>query len=337
MAQYFTRATSLTGFREIAAERGADLSAIMRAVGLDPVLLRRPEEQIDFVAFCNLSEQCAANWGIPDLGLRIASYQHLEILGPVALVTRMERSLRDALAAIGENLVIHSNALVLALKEEGDLAAMVVGLHPVPCVTRQYMLGALAVAKNTLDQAAGRRVKLVEASLRQEAIGSDATAAEAYFGCPVRFGEERNALYFDRALLDLQLESRDTAYHAIIRRYLVTSRREVAGRAGDEVRAEIARQMEFGSCSLNSVARSLRVEPRSLQRRLRIEGLSFSVLLDDWRRTRALSLITHTQLPLSQVSEAVGYADQSVFTRAFQRWYGDSPLAYRSDVLRQAN
>jgi AraC-like DNA-binding protein len=87
--------------------------------------------------------------------------------------------------------------------------------------------------------------------------------------------------------------------------------------------------MELGSCSLESVAQSLRLEPRSLQRRLKAEGLSFSGLLDDWRRARALSLITHTRLPLSQVSEAVGYADQSVFTRAFQRWYGASPLAYR--------
>jgi transcriptional regulator GlxA family with amidase domain len=85
--------------------------------------------------------------------------------------------------------------------------------------------------------------------------------------------------------------------------------------------------MELGTCTLESVARSLRLEPRSLQRRLKSERLAFRDLVDDWRR--ALSLVTRTRLPLSQVSEAVGYADQSVFTRAFQRWYGDPPLVYR--------
>ena len=66
------------------------------------------------------------------------------------------------------------------------------------------------------------------------------------------------------------------------------------------------------------------------------ERLAFRDLVDDWRRARALSLVTRTRLPLSQVSEAVGYADQSVFTRAFQRWYGDPPLVYRQRDAGQA-
>jgi AraC-like DNA-binding protein len=328
MSRYYTRATSLTGFRELAKERGADLPAAMRAVGLDPGLLRRPDEQVDMTAFCELAERCAVAWDLPDLWQRLAPYQHLEILGPVALVTRMESDVRGALTAIIDNLVIHSNTLVCALEEEGDAAAMVLDLHPLPCATRQYMLGALAVTKNVVEQAAGTSVDFIEASYREEERGAR-RAAEAWFGCPVRFEAERNALYFDRALLDRRLERSDTAYHAIIRRYLTTARQEVAGRPGDAVRAEVARQMELGTCTLESVARSLRLEPRSLQRRLKAERLAFRDLVDEWRRARALSLVTRTRLPLSQVSEAVGYADQSVFTRAFQRWYGDPPLVYR--------
>ena len=65
------------------------------------------------------------------------------------------------------------------------------------------------------------------------------------------------------------------------------------------MRAEIARQMELGHCSLDSVAQSLRMPPRSLQRRLRAEGLSLRELVDDWRRARALALVTNSRLPLS--------------------------------------
>ncbi len=328
MAKYYTRATSLSGFAEVAAERDADLPAAMRAVGLDPSLLRRPDEQVDIVAFCELAERCAVDWELPDLWLKLAPYQHLEILGPVALLTRMEGDLRSALAAIIDNLVIHSNSLVCVLIEEGDIAAMVLDLRAVSCPARQYMLGCLAVTKNVVEQAAGTRIDFLEASYRDEERGSRG-AAESWFGCPVRFGAERNALYFDRAVLDRRLERSDTAYHSIIRRYLATARHEVAGRPGDTVRAEIARQMELGSCTLENVARRLRLEPRSLQRRLKAERLAFRDLVDEWRRARALSLVTRTRLPLSQISEAVGYADQSVFTRAFQRWYGGSPLAYR--------
>ncbi|BCH24011.1 AraC family transcriptional regulator [Mesorhizobium sp. L-8-3] len=328
MARYYTRATSLSGFREVAAERGADLTAAMRAVGLDPGLLSRPDEQVDIAAFCELAERCADDWELPDLWLRLAPYQHLEILGPVALLTRMESDLRGALTAIIDNLVIHSNSLVCALEEEEDIAAMVLDLHPATGPARQYLLGSLAVTKNVVEQAAGTRVDFLEASFREDERGSR-SAAESWFGCPVRFEAERNALYFDRTVLDRRLERSDTAYHAIIRRYLATARHEVSGQPGDAVRAEIARQMELGTCTLENVARRLRLEPRSLQRRLKAERLVFRDLVDEWRRARALSLVTRTRLPLSQVSEAVGYADQSVFTRAFQRWYGDSPLVYR--------
>ncbi len=328
MAKYFTRATSLSGFPEVATECGADLAAAMRAVGLDPSLLRHPDEQVDIAAFCDLAERCAVDWQLPDLWLKLAPYQHLEILGPVALLTRMEGDLRGALTAIIDNLIIHSNSLVCALQEEGDMAAMVLDMHPVGRPARQYMLGCLAVTKNVIEQAAGTQVEFREANLREDESGSR-RAAESWFGCPARFGAERNALYFDRTVLDRRLERSDTAYHAIIRRYLATARHEVAGRPSDAVRAEIARQMELGNCTLENVARRLRLEPRSLQRRLKAERLVFRDLVDEWRRTRALSLVTRTRLPLSQVSEAVGYADQSVFTRAFQRWYGGSPLVYR--------
>ena len=87
--------------------------------------------------------------------------------------------------------------------------------------------------------------------------------------------------------------------------------------------------MEFGSCTLETVAQRLRTQPRSLQRRLKQEGTSYRDLIDAWRRDRALVLITQTRLPLSQVSLALGFADQSVFSRAFQRWHGQVPLAVR--------
>ena len=112
-------------------------------------------------------------------------------------------------------------------------------------------------------------------------------------------------------------------------RYFATTRLETSDSVTQIARQEIARQMEFGSCTLESLATRLRVEPRSLQRRLKQEDTSFRELMDDWRRSRAFSLVTQTRLPLSQVTLAVGFADASVFTRAFQRWYGEAPLAVR--------
>lgn len=328
MDRYFNRASSLTGLRELAGMHSADLLSAMNSAGLGMEILRKPEERTEFARICALFETCARDWGLPDFGLRLAPYQQLDILGPVGLVTRMARNVRGALEAITDNMVIHCNALMVSLEEEEGVASIIVDTQPAPQGTRQYTLLALGVARNILEQAANGKVELIEVSLRQE---NDRLrpAAEAYFRCPVRFDAERDAIHFDAALLDQPVERTDPAYHAIIERYLATTRQEVAGRLGDAARREIARQMEFGKCTLESVAQRLRLEPRSLQRRLKQEGIAFRDLMDDWRRQRALSLVVQTRLPLSEVTLALGYSDQSIFSRAFQRWYGTSPLAYR--------
>ncbi|MFG6083490.1 AraC family transcriptional regulator [Paracoccus litorisediminis] len=328
MGRYFIRASSLIGLRELAERQGADLAAAMQSVGLRMDLLRKPDERISFETVCALFEHCAQVWNLPDFGLRLANYHHLNILGVVGLATKMEGTLRGAVNTIIANLVIHSDAKIAALDERDGVATVTLETHPTTAYTRQYMLASLGTARSVIEQAGNAGLKLIEVSLRHEAGGVQA-AAEAFFGCPVRFNAERNALYFDAAVLDRPTQRSDTAYHAIIDRYLTTLHHELGGGVAETVRKEIARQMEFGRCTLESVAQRLRIEPRSLQRQLKQDGSGFRDLMDDWRRERALSLVTRTRLPLMEVTLALGYSDQSIFSRAFQRWYGQSPLAYR--------
>ncbi len=328
MPKFFSRASSLAGLAEVGSDLGFNLKSEMKTLDLDAKFLRTPEAHIPFDQLCALLETCAANWSAPDLGLKVAPYQQLEVLGPVALVTKIERDLHSALTAMIHNLVIHTNAVVATIEENDDVAALILDIRRVPAGTRQYSLLAVGMVKNVMEQAGNGKIEFLEVSFQHDE-GAAGRAARAFFGCSARFGAERNALYFDRSVLDRPMEQSDQAYHEIIAKYLRTTRQDLAGQTSDTVRNEIAHQMELGECSLESVAQSMKVEPRSLQRRLKQEGVSFRSLMDDWRRARALALITRTRLPLSEISLALGYADQSIFSRAFQRWYGEAPLSYR--------
>jgi len=241
---------------------------------------------------------------------------------------------RGALQAIIANLVIHANSTVAAFEEEaeGDIASLILNQRDDAPKCRENTELVMAQGKLVIDAIAGAPVPLVEAAFAHDK-GSSVRAVEAHFSCPIRYGAERNALTFDRALLDRRIEKSDVAYHALIRKYLITARAEIDGGTLEQVRAEIARQMELGHCTLERVASSLRMPPRSLQRRLQAEGLSFRGLLDEWRRARALSLVNNSRLPLSEVSEALGYSEQSVFTQAFRRWYGGTPHRFRTQRL----
>jgi len=77
------------------------------------------------------------------------------------------------------------------------------------------------------------------------------------------------------------------------------------------------------------LASQLHMSESTLQRRLGEAGTTFQNLLDTERRRRAEQLLALTQLPLIDISQLLGFADNSAFSRAFRRWQGVSPLQYR--------
>ena len=101
------------------------------------------------------------------------------------------------------------------------------------------------------------------------------------------------------------------------------------------INALLAKQ---GPPGLEGAARLLCVSPRSLQRLLNEEGVSYSDLLGRCRCKAACQALERTQQSIKDIAAALGYSDPTHFTRAFRRWTGTAPLAYRSQSLgRQGN
>lgn len=88
-----------------------------------------------------------------------------------------------------------------------------------------------------------------------------------------------------------------------------------------------------GTLSLVDASRSLGLAPRSLQRRLAASGTSFEALVDGWRRTRARHHLADPALEVGVIARLLGYRDPSHFVRAFRRWEGVAPFAYRRAAL----
>ncbi|MCZ8171722.1 MAG: helix-turn-helix transcriptional regulator [Brevundimonas sp.] len=83
--------------------------------------------------------------------------------------------------------------------------------------------------------------------------------------------------------------------------------------------------LPMGEASLGSVARALRMHPRTLQRRLQAHGLSLSDLLDQQRRTMAVRIVLERGMSLTELALMLGYSEQSAFNHAFERWFGEAP------------
>src|SRR5690606_34066905 len=100
-------------------------------------------------------------------------------------------------------------------------------------------------------------------------------------------------------------------------------------------------RLDGGEATLDMLANDLRIPARTLQRRLDSLDMNFRSLLERVRKAQALVYLNESRLPLAQVAQKLGFANQGPFHRAFKRWTGDSPGAYRrsknereSDPLR---
>lgn len=87
----------------------------------------------------------------------------------------------------------------------------------------------------------------------------------------------------------------------------------------------------LGIPSLEKLAANFNVSPRTLQRRLQEEGLSYQQLAESVRRSLALHYLESGKYPVKEISYILGYNELSAFTRAFKRWTGSSPANYQKN------
>ena len=86
--------------------------------------------------------------------------------------------------------------------------------------------------------------------------------------------------------------------------------------------------------TLDYTAHRVGIPARTLQRRLNESGMSYSDLIEQTRREQARCMLHKPGTKVSTIARALGYADHSSFSRAFRRWTGISPNAYKRRNLR---
>ena len=138
----------------------------------------------------------------------------------------------------------------------------------------------------------------------------------------VRFASRVTAFEVPQHLLPKQLPLRiastaDPDYEPLEHEFPMAIRQVVEGMIKDE------------APNIASVADALGTSVRTLQRRLSDIDETFTGILETARMRSANRLIANGDLSLNQIALELGYSDQAHFTRAFRRWTGISPAAFR--------
>lgn len=176
-----------------------------------------------------------------------------------------------------------------------------------------------------------------EAVLRIAFVHRAPDYAEEYarlFGGRACFGQARSGIEIDPSWLDRRLHHANVE---LFRLLIVQGERVLAsiqsstGYAG-QVRAYL-RRLFPRLPQMPEAARALALSERSLRRRLHEEGISYSAILQESQLLLAQQLLADPTLSIQQIGADVGFTSTTAFHRAFKRWTGESPAAFRSTTL----
>jgi AraC-like DNA-binding protein len=147
----------------------------------------------------------------------------------------------------------------------------------------------------------------------------------------LRFGAPWNGFVYDAVRLDTPLASGDPSLHGVLRQHAERLLAQLA--PGDSlverVRAQVLSTLKDGPADAVDVAAQMGVTRRTLTRRLRQHGTSYTALLEDVRRQAATHYLNSTDHSVEDIAFLLGFSESSAFVRAFKRWTGMAPMAYR--------
>lgn len=335
MGVSLVRSAGLQKFRQCVEGLGGDADAYARRAGLPLEALDADELLVEDAALAAVMEIAAAGLGCPDLGLRVGETQDFAMLGPLSVAIQHSPSVADALECTSRYMFVHARDFGVSLVDDPDGEHGVVGLRysfgagvrPLPQATDMTMLFFHRAVTFLL----GGRYGLRSVDLPHQPVAPRSRYEDA-FGARVRFSRGSALLRVPSSLLARPLDGVDETVRRIALAFLSQQSREAGPVATAKVRAVLDQSLGTGSTELTDVARILAVHPRTLQRQLAAEGESYASVLDGVRRTRARTYLMTTDMPLAQVSDLLGFAEQAVLSRCAKRWWGRTPTELRREA-----
>lgn len=308
--------------------RGADVDALIRAAGLPPDAERREEVAIAPASFEALMAGAAAMLDDPLVALRLPDALEFPAYHVGELAARASPTLREAFERVGRYASLFYAYLSYAYEErDGELVV----IHRQRHRARGGRYGNEYALASTLHHA--RRITGVALAPRRVWFAhreGDLPALRAFFGTDdVALGRSDSGLAFPADAADLRSVAHDPRLLATAEQLAEQALRDAPPEA-DLIAAVTARLRAGPTSSVGDVARSLRMSPRTLQRRLAGRDTSFTSLVDRVRHDLACELLRDPSLPTAEVAYRLGFSDPASFGRAFRRWTGQSPSAWRA-------
>ena len=271
---------------------------------------------------------------VPGLGAIAGTKYHANAFGPLGLALSSSATGRDALAVALRFFNLTFALTRFEAVDAGDLTVVTIDDSLLPVNLRRFLVerdaSALMTVRNDLFVA---QPLLASVAFTFPAPLQSGPYVQVFGQLP-QFSAKRNMMCLRREMLIQALPQANALLFKTAERQcqLLLERQQGTGRVTELVRELLmANVAEF--MNMESAAKSLQMTPRTLRRRLLLEGSTFLELRDEVRLFLAQEYLSTTAMSVDEVSMKLNYASATSFIAAFKRWKGVTPLVYKKAAM----
>lgn len=323
-----TNITALYGYTQLIAEYGIDAESLLSECGVEYQQLVAQRGKILSSQLNQILNLSAERCGDPCFGLKLAKQQSYNTLGLVGILMEKSPDVRSAIQNGIHFFQLHAEGIRHNLEETGNQAIytfeVTEDIEHAACTVDM----AIGVSCNIV-RALTQRPNAIDAVYLSHANPLPNNSYRKLLGAPVIFNHDSNAIVYDRKLLDLTLPDHSELFYMNVLNHIEGMFERLPQLTSDKVKIAILDSLECGDCSIQHIAQNMGLSKQQLQYRLSKEGQTFQVLLESARKSIAREKLLYSDISASSLSEALGYSNQTAFGRAFERWYGMRPSAWR--------
>ncbi|AKD02201.1 AraC family transcriptional regulator [Pontibacter korlensis] len=313
-------------------QQGQDVGAICQQVGLDMQVVQDVNARISVAMVQDLWDAAIAATSDPDLALHVAEIINPTSMGTIAYVMMNAATLHESLLKLCKYQDIVCGAIQTSLEVQGQQAFIKLQVvSPVLENPRNALDSELVIYKNAFSALVGQPVLFNQVLFAYPRPASIKEHERVFSGAELIFDAKSSGLVFDASYLELPIVTANPELNQLFEKYAeeYLQRLREPKTVRERVQREIAQLLKGEEPSINLVSRSLAMSVRSLQSRLKEEGVTYQALLDEVRKEIAIKHLQDNQQTITDIAYLLGFAEPSVFSRSFKRWTGMPPAAYR--------
>jgi len=309
--------------------RQLNTESMLSAAGIDAALLNDPRARVSAACLGNVITQLVQALPGTNLGLELARFHRItdtHVLGITAIAS--ETGI-EALRRLSRYQALVATVEPLTISEQRDQVIIKKAIVQDADAEHVIQVFLFAVLLGGIRDITGYLGDIVSVSFTGKAHGAESAYREV-FGPHVGFSAKEATLVLPKAVLEAPISTSNIdilTKNEPMLASLVRAIREDNLLA--TLKMSILDHLPDKALTEEEAAASQNMSLRTFQRRIEAEGTRFRTLLDQTRAELAESLLADRTVSLSEVSYCCGFSEQASFSRAFKRWTGQTPSAYR--------